>query len=65
MKAKGLPTKYWGEALATTVYLINRCPTKLVHDKIPLEAWSRNRWIVEHLRVFRSIEYVHMLEEQR
>ena len=43
MKEKGLPTKYWGEAITTTIYLINRCPTKLVHDNIPLEAWSRNR----------------------
>ena len=38
MKEKGLPTKYWEEVVATVVYMINRCPTKLVHDKIPLEA---------------------------
>ena len=47
MKAKGLQTKYLGEVVATTIYLINRCPTKLVRDKIPLEAWSRNIWRVE------------------
>ena len=46
MKEKGLQTKYWGEVIATAVYLINRFPTKLVRDKIPLEAWSRNRWTV-------------------
>jgi transposase InsO family protein len=28
MKEKGLPTKYWGEVIETTIYLINRCPTK-------------------------------------
>ena len=39
MKEKGFPTEYWGEVVATVVYLINRCPIKLVHDKISLEAW--------------------------
>ena len=50
MKEKGLPTKFWGEAVATVVYLINRCPAKTVDDKIPMEAWSQGRWIVEHLK---------------
>ena len=45
--------------------MINRCPTKLVHDKNPLEAWSRNRWIVEHLRVFKCVAYTHVSKEQR
>ena len=65
VKKKGLPTKYWGEVVATTIYLINRCPTKPVCDKIPLEAWSRNRWIVEHLRVFKCVAYAHVPKEQR
>ena len=38
MKEKSLPTEFWGEVVATTVYLINRCPTKAVCDKIPMEA---------------------------
>ena len=65
MKEKGLPTEYWGEAIAIAVYFINRCPTKFVCDKIPLEAWSRNGWIVEHLRVFGCVAYAHVLKEQR
>ena len=40
MKEKGLPTEFWGEVVATTVYLINRFPTKVVCDRIPIEAWS-------------------------
>ena len=43
----------------------NRGPTILGHDKIPLEAWSRNIWIVEHLRVFRCVAYAHVPKEQR
>ena len=65
MKVKGLPTEYWGEAIAIAVYLINRHPTKSVLDKTPLEAWSRNIWIVEHLRVFRCVTYAHVRKEKR
>ena len=65
MKEKGLPTKYWGEVVATTIYLINKCPTKFVHDKIPLEAWSRNRWTIEHLRVFGFVAYAYVPKEKR
>ena len=64
MKEKGLPPEYWGEDVAIAVYLINRCLTKLVHDKIPLEAWSRNRWIVENLRVFICVAYAHVPKEK-
>ena len=65
MKAKGLPTKYWGEVVATSIHLIHRCPTKGVSDKIPLETWARHRWIVEHLKVFGCIAYAHVSNEQR
>ena len=63
MKEKSLPTEFWGEAVATAVYLINRCPTKAVCDRIPMEAWSRGRWIVEHLRVFECVAYAHVPKE--
>jgi hypothetical protein len=65
MKGKVLPTKFWGEAVATIIYLINRCPTKAVHDEIPMEAWAQGRWIVEHLRVFGCVAYAHVPKEQR
>ena len=65
MKEKGLPTEFWGEVVAIVVYLINRCPTKAVHDKIPLVAWSHGRWTVEHLRVFGCVAYAHVPKEQR
>ena len=60
MKEKGLLTEYWGETIAKTMYLINRCPTKAVHDKIPLQAWSKGRWTVAHLRVFKCVAYAHV-----
>ena len=65
MKEKGIPNEYWGEAVSTIICLINRCPKKSAHDMISLEAWSRNRWIVEHLRVFKCVAYAHVPKEQR
>ena len=65
MKEKGLPIEFWGEVLATTIYLINRCPTKAFHDRIPTEAWSQGRLIVKHLRVFGCVVYAHVPKEQR
>ena len=65
MKEKGLPIEYWGEVVVIILYLINRFPIKLVHDKIHLEAWSRNIWIVKHLRVFGCVAYAHVSKEKR
>ena len=65
IKEKCLLIEYCGEAIVTTLYLINRCPTKLVHDKISLEAQSRNKWIIEHLRVFGCVAYAHVPKEQK
>jgi len=33
-----MPSKYWGEAVTTAVYLLNRSPTKSVQDKTQYEA---------------------------
>lgn len=32
-----LPYVFWGEAVNTAVYLLNRCPTKVVKDLTPFE----------------------------
>jgi transposase InsO family protein len=38
LKAKGLPSWFWGEAVNTAVYILNRCPTKSVTGMTPFEA---------------------------
>jgi len=38
LKAKGLSNYFWGEAIATAVYLLNISPTKAVLNKTPFEA---------------------------
>jgi transposase InsO family protein len=56
----GLPKTFWAEAVYTAVYLLNRCPTKALQDKTPIEAWSNQKPSAKHLKVFGCICYVHI-----
>lgn len=48
---KELPYFLWGEAVYTTVlYLLNRCPTKALHDTTPFEMISGRTSRVRHLK---------------
>jgi hypothetical protein len=58
LKAKGLPAWFWGEAMNTAVYLLNRVPTKAVEGKTPFEAWYGKKPAVHHLKTFGCIVYV-------
>ena len=62
---KGLPKAFWAEAVYTTVYLMNRCLTKVVWDKTPFEAWSGRKPSIKHLKVFDCICYVQIPKEKR
>jgi hypothetical protein len=58
MKAKKLPNFFWGEAVTTAVYLLNRSYTRSVDGKTPYEAWYGKKPSVEHLRVFGCVAHV-------
>jgi hypothetical protein len=47
-----LPGRYWAEGLHTTVYLLNRLPTKTISAACPHVALFGNTPSYEHLRVF-------------
>ena len=40
MNEKGLPKYFWAEVVHTAVHILNRCPTKALKEKTPVEAWS-------------------------
>ena len=61
----GLPHKFWAEALSTAAYLINRSPTKTLHEMTPFEAWYGKKPNVSHFRVFGCSAYVHIPKDQR
>ncbi|RVX12855.1 Retrovirus-related Pol polyprotein from transposon RE1 [Vitis vinifera] len=62
---KKLPKLLWAEAVNTSVYLLNRLPTKSVQSKTPIEAWSGVKPSVKHLKVFGSFCYLHVPSVKR
>ena len=36
---KDLPKKIWAEAASTTIYLLNKLPTKTLKKQAPFEVW--------------------------
>nr|CAD1839746.1 unnamed protein product [Ananas comosus var. bracteatus] len=65
LKEKGLPNEFWAEAVNTAVYIQNRCPTNAVKNKTPLEAWTRTKPMVSHLKIFGCMCYAHIPVEKR
>jgi hypothetical protein len=57
IKEKQLPNEYCTEAIACSVYILNRCPTKEVINKSPDEAWRKRKHNIAHLRVFGCVSY--------
>ncbi|BBG94224.1 transposable element gene [Prunus dulcis] len=39
LKSKGLLNAFWAKLIHTTVFILNRSPTKAIKDKTPFEAW--------------------------
>ena len=62
---KGLLKIFWGEVLNTAVYLLNRCPTKALLNKTPIEAWSGRKPSVKHFKVFGCLCYSQVPKEKR
>lgn len=62
---ENLPSFLWSEAMSTTIYTLNRCPTKAVEGKTPYEAWTRKKPSISHLRVFGCEAYAFVVPEKR
>ncbi|XP_074572622.1 uncharacterized protein LOC141829102 [Curcuma longa] len=65
LKSKDMPKEFWAEAMACAVYLSNRSPTKSLKNVTPQEAWSGWKPTISHLRVFGSIAFAHIHEQER
>ena len=46
-----IPTSFWGYALETAIYVLNRVPTKSV-PKTPYELWTGKKPSVRHLKIW-------------
>lgn len=61
----GFSKEYWAEAVSTAVYILNRCPTKVVPGKTPEEEWSGIKPNLKHLKVFGCEAMVHVPKQKR
>ena len=57
-----MSNEFWLEAVASAVYLSNFSPTRRI---TPQEAWNGWEPSVNNWKVFGSIGYVHILEQER
>ena len=55
-----LPKAFWGEAVATTSYVINQSSSSAIGFKTPCEMWNNHKPNLYHLRVFGCIAYAHV-----
>ena len=53
-----MPTEFWGEAVSTAVFILNRSPTKALKGMMPYEAWHGRKPNVSYLRTFGCIGHV-------
>ena len=60
-----LPKPFWGEAVRTACYLINRSPLAPLNFEVPEKMWSGKNPSYSHLRVFGCIAFAHVSKELR
>lgn len=62
-----LQKTFWGEAVLTATYLINRSPSVALkeHLKTPYEMWHNRKPNLKYLKVFGSTVYVHDKSRKR
>ena len=65
LRGKNLPKALWREAVVTTTYVLNRCPTQQLKNQVPEVVWSRKTPSVKHMRVFGLTCYRHIPNQTR
>ncbi|WVZ25754.1 hypothetical protein V8G54_004298 [Vigna mungo] len=65
IKEKNVPRDLWGEAVATSVYILNRCTTKRMPGSVPHAKWSGTKCLVKHFKIFGSLAFNHIADQRR
>lgn len=60
-----MPHYFWGEAVITSMYILNRSPTKKLQGCTPEKARSGHKPSVSHFKIFGSLCFKHVLEQLR
>jgi len=58
MKAKSMLARFWGEAVTTMVFILNRVPTKALKGMTPFEAWYGHKPSMSFLQTFGCIGHI-------
>jgi hypothetical protein len=57
LKQRGMPAVFWGEAVVTAIYILNRSPIKALNGRTPYDAWHGRKPTVSHLWVFGCLAF--------
>jgi hypothetical protein len=52
-----MSTVFWGEAVVTVFYILNRSPTKALNGRMSYEAWHVCKSAVSHLWIFSCLAF--------
>jgi hypothetical protein len=52
-----MPAVFWGEAVVTVVYILNRSPINALNGRTSYETWHGHKPAVSHLRVFGCLAF--------
>jgi hypothetical protein len=58
LKSMTMPADFWGEAVHTAMYLLNRSPTRSLKGQTSYEAWMNRTPAVGHLRTFGCVAHM-------
>jgi hypothetical protein len=53
-----MPARFWGEVVTTTVFLLNRAPTKALSGKTPFEAYHSHKSAVVFFKTFGWVSFI-------
>ncbi|XP_012849888.1 PREDICTED: retrovirus-related Pol polyprotein from transposon TNT 1-94 [Erythranthe guttata] len=59
LTSSGLPKLFWGEAILTATYLINRSPSMPLNGDLPESVWCGKKVDLSNLHVFGYAAFVH------
>jgi hypothetical protein len=62
LKSKNILKEFWAKAVRCAVYL-HRCPTISLENIMPQEEWCSAKSSVAHLKVFGSVTYAHIPDQ--
>jgi hypothetical protein len=58
MKAMSMPSWFWGEAVLTAMFILNRSPTQSVEGRTPYEVWHGKKSSVDYFHTFGCVAHV-------